>query len=452
MRAKGTRFEMLNSYRSRREKFPNTEKIPGGLWYSSRVMTHLTRRQFGGPLAGMVLLGTQAQQLFGASTSIGAIDRTLREGMERRKIPCVAAMVASQNKILYSGAFGKRDSVSGIDIQPDSIFQIASMTKAITSVAAMQLVERGRLKLDEPVAKYLPELGKLNVIEGFLPSGQPALRPAVKAITLRHLLTHTSGFAYPVWSEEMFKYTQATAPLPPGVVAPLAPLVFEPGTRWQYGYSADWTGRLVEAVSGLNLEQYFQSHILQPLGMNDTTFIFPANKFDRLVSQSRRQNGGPLQEVPRAIPPRPAAFNGGGGLSSTAPDYIRFMQMILRYGRTGVRDDILTAKSVEMMSVNQIGDLGAGRLKSYQPNTSSDVNLHPEAIDKWGLGFLINTVAYPGGRSAGSLAWAGVYNTFYWIDPSRGICAVIMMQFLPFVDKEAVGLLSDFERSVYANL
>jgi methyl acetate hydrolase len=403
-------------------------------------------------MGGMLLLGTQAQRLFGASASSGAIDRTLREGIERRKIPCVTAMVASQDKILYSGAFGKRDSVSGVDVQPDSIFQIASMTKAITSVAAMQLVERGKLKLDEPAARYLPELGKLEVLEGFDASGKPVLHPAMKPVTLRHLLTHTSGFAYPVWSEEMFKYTQATAPLPLSVVAPLVPLVFEPGTRWQYGYSADWTGRLVEAVSGLNLEQYFQRNILQPLGMNDTTFIFPKDKFDRLVGQSRRQNGGPLQEVPRAVPPKPAAFNGGGGLTSTAPDYVKFMQMILRYGRGGVRDEILTAKSVEMMSMNQIGDLGAGKLKTFQPNTSSDVDVHPGAIDKWGLGFLINSEAYPGGRSAGSLAWAGVYNTFYWIDPSRGICAVIMMQFLPFVDKEAVGLLGDFERSVYANL
>jgi CubicO group peptidase (beta-lactamase class C family) len=411
-------------------------------------MTHLTRRQFG----GIVLLGSQAPGLFGASTSIGAIDRTLREGIERRKIPCVAAMVATQDRILYSGAFGKRDSASGIDIQPDSIFQIASMTKAITSVAAMQLVERGKLKLDEPVARHLPELGKLDVIQGFEPNGKPILRPAMKPITLRHLLTHTSGFAYPTWSEEMFRYTQATAPLPPGVVAPLVPLVFEPGTRWQYGYSADWTGRLVETVSGLNLEQYFQRNILGPLGMTDTTFIFPAAKFDRLVSQSRRQNGGPLQEVRRTLPAKPPAFNGGGGLTSTAPDYIKFMQMILRYGRGGVRDEILTAKSVEMMSVNQIGDLGAGKLKSFQPDLSSDVDVQPGEVEKWGLGFLINQVAYPGGRSAGSLAWAGVYNTFYWIDPSRGICAVIMMQFLPFVDKEAVGLLGDFERSVYANI
>jgi methyl acetate hydrolase len=411
-------------------------------------MTNLTRRQFG----GIALLGTQAQRLFGASASTSAIDGVLRQGIANRKIPCVTAMVASSDKILYSGAFGKRDSTSGIDIQADSIFQIASMTKAITSVAAMQLVERGKLKLDDPVGRYLPEIAKPDVIEGFDASGKPVLRPATKPITLRHLLTHTSGFAYPVWSEEMFKYTQATAPLPPGVVAPLVPLVFEPGTRWQYGYSADWTGRLVEAVSGLNLEQYFQRNILEPLGMTDTTFIFPKNKFDRLVSQSRRQNGGPLQEVPRAVPPRPAAFNGGGGLSSTAPDYIRFMQMILRYGRSGARDEILTGKSVEAMSINQIGGLGAGKLKTFQPNTSSDVDMHPGAIDKWGLGFLINTEAYPGGRSAGSLAWAGVFNTFYWIDPPRGICAVIMMQFLPFVDKEAVGLLGDFEHAVYANL
>src|SRR4029077_3124990 len=159
----------------------------------------------------------------------------------------------------------------------------------------MQLVERGRLKLDEPVAKHLPELGKLDVIQGFDAAAKPILRPAAKPITLRHLLTHTSGFAYPTWSEEMFKYTQATAPIPAGVVAPLVPLIFEPGTRWQYGYSADWTGRLVEAVSGLSLEQYFQHNILQPLGMTDTSFIFPPEKFDRLVGQAIRQNGGALQ-------------------------------------------------------------------------------------------------------------------------------------------------------------
>jgi len=412
-------------------------------------MIKLTRRQFGGTL----LVATQAApRLFGKSASTGAIDKVLSEGIQRRQIPCVTAMVASTDSILYSGAFGKRDSASGVDVKPDSIFAIASMTKAITSVAAMQLVERGKVKLDEPVAKHLPELAKMDVLQGFDAAGKPVLRAATKPITLRHLLTHTSGFAYPTWHEGMFKYTQATTPLPPGIVAPVVPLMFEPGTAWQYGYSADWTGKLVEAVSGLNLEQYFQRNILKPLGMNDTSFIFPAEKFDRLVGRAQRQNGGPLQEVPRALPPKPAAFNGGGGLNSTAPDYIKFMQMILRYGRSGVREEILTAKSVEAMSMNEIGGLGAGKLKSFMPNLSSDVDVHPGFVDKWGLGFLINTTAYPGGRSAGSLAWAGVYNTFYWIDQPRGLCAVIMMQFLPFVDKEAVGLLGDFERAAYANL
>jgi len=412
-------------------------------------MTKLTRRQFGGTL----LVATQAvPRLFGKSASTGAIDKVLSEGIQRRQIPCVTAMVASTDSILYSGAFGKRDSASGVDVKPDSIFAIASMTKAITSVAAMQLVERGKVKLDEPVSKYLPQLEKPDVLLGFDAAGKPVLRPATKPITLRHLLTHTSGFAYPTWHEGMFKYTQSTTPLPPGVVAPLVPLMFEPGTAWQYGYSADWSGKLVEAVSGLNLEQYFQRNILRPLGMDDTSFIFPAEKFDRLVGRAQRQNGGPPQEVPRALPPKPTAFNGGGGLNSTAPDYIKFMQMILRYGRSGVREEILTAKSVEMMSMNQIGGLGAGKLKTFMPNLSSDVDVHPGSIDKWGLGFLINTTAYPGGRSAGSLAWAGVFNTFYWIDQPRGLCAVIMMQFLPFVDKEAVGLLGDFERAAYANL
>ncbi|HEY2843802.1 MAG TPA: serine hydrolase domain-containing protein, partial [Bryobacteraceae bacterium] len=174
-------------------------------------MTQLTRRQFGGSL----LLATQAApRLFGKSASTNAIDQTLREGIQRRNIPCVAAVVASPDGILYSGAFGKRDSVSGVDVQPDSIFAIASMTKAITSVAAMQLVERGKLKLDEPVARHLPQLAKMDVLQGFDAAGKPVLRPATKQITLRHLLTHTSGFAYPTWHEGMFKYTQATAPLP----------------------------------------------------------------------------------------------------------------------------------------------------------------------------------------------------------------------------------------------
>ncbi|MBZ5576571.1 MAG: beta-lactamase family protein [Acidobacteriia bacterium] len=408
-------------------------------------MTIISRREFGGALA---ILGAQAGQLWGAPS----LDETLRESMRRRKIPMVTAMTATADKTTYSGAFGKRDAESGVDVTIDSIFAIASMTKAITTTAALQLVERGKLTLDEPASKHLPELGKVQVLTGFDAAGKPILRPATKPVTLRNLMTHTSGFAYDTWDADIAKYTaQAGANLTPGTVAPLIPLAFEPGTRWQYGYGLDWTGRLVETVSGQTLEQYFQSNILQPLGMKDTSFILPPEKFDRLVSVSQRQGDGVLKENPRTQPAPPKAYNGGGGLNSTAPDYVRFMQMILRHGRGPAKEQILQAKTVQMMASNQIGPLGAGRLKTARPALSSDVDFHPGFEDKYTFGFLMNPAAYKGGRSAGSLAWAGVYNTYYWIDPRRDLCAVVMMQFLPFADKEGVGLLGDFERAVYAN-
>jgi CubicO group peptidase (beta-lactamase class C family) len=186
--------------------------------------------------------------------------------------------------------------------------------------------------------------------------------------------------------------------------------------------------------------------------MRDTSYILPASKFERMVGRWNRDDGRELKPNPRNQPAPPKTFNGGGGLYSTAGDYVRFMQMILRKGRGVNNAVILQPKTVESMEVNQIGKATAGKMRTYRPNSSSDVDIQPGATEKWGLGFLINTTAYTGGRAAGSLAWAGLYNTFYWIDPKSGICAVLLMQFLPFVDKEAVGLLNDFERAVYASL
>jgi CubicO group peptidase (beta-lactamase class C family) len=185
--------------------------------------------------------------------------------------------------------------------------------------------------------------------------------------------------------------------------------------------------------------------------MQDTSYILPAAKFDRMVSRYHRDEGGDLTQDERKMPTPPTAFNGGGGLYSTAGDYVRFMQMILNQGMGTNKARILQPKTVESMLANQIGELTAGKMKSFRPNTSADVDIQPGHTEKWGLGFLINTTAYAGGRSTGSLAWAGVYNTFFWIDPKRRRCAVILMQYLPFVDKEAVGLLNDFERVVYRN-
>ena len=364
------------------------------------------------------------------------LDSALSEGLKRYKVPAVAAAISTADGTVYSAAFGAAKT--------DSIFGIASMTKAITTTAALQLVEQRKVTLDEPVGKHLPALAKLDVLEGFDASGQPRLRPAKKAVTLRTLLSHTSGFAYDTWDENLLRYTKAVQ-TPPAV----PPLMTEPGTRWEYGTSVDWAGRLVEAVSGENLEAYFQKHILRPLGMKDTSYILAAGKFERKVSNWYRQPDGSLKEEPRVPPVPPTSFNGGGGLLSTTADYLQFTRMILNHGVSAEKRRILQAKSVAMMMANQTGELGAGKMKSYRTERSVDVDFHPGVDDRFTFGFLLNTRAYDGGRSAGSLAWAGLYNTFYWIDPKRSMCAVIMMQFLPFCDAAAMGMLRDFERAVY---
>lgn len=414
-------------------------------------MPDISRRELGKQFGSSLLLaGAGARSIRAGSAGIGPV---LEASLRQHRIPAAVAMAANSGTITYSGAFGSRDSKSGVAVTPDSIFAIASMTKPVTSVAAMQLVEQGKLKLDEPASTYIPELGSLQVLHGFDPStGQPILKPAAKPVTLRRLLTHTSGFAYDTWDAGMLRWEKESGTkIPLGTVAPLTPLMFEPGTRWQYGTSADWSGRLVETVSGLTLEEYFQKNILQPLEMHDTSFLVSEAKFDRLVGGYNRQPDGSLTENPRTSPQPPKAFNGGGGLYSTAPDYVRFMQMILRRGQGPSGRQILQPKTVDMMATNQIGKLSAGKLKTMRPNMSSDVDFHPGFQDGFGFGFLINATAYEGGRSAGSLAWGGIANTYFWIDPRKGVAGVILMQFLPFADHEALAVLGDFERAVYAS-
>ncbi len=399
-------------------------------------MHPITRRQFGG-LA--LALGGHSWRLFAAS----GIDDVLRNGREQRKIPAVVAMTGTADRITYAGAFGTRDAESGMKVGEDSIFAIASMTKAVTSAAAMQMVERGKMTLDEPASKHLPELGMLQVLEGFDGSGKALLRPAKKPVTLRQLLTHTSGFAYDTWHEAMFKFTSANGDA-------THVLAFEPGSNWQYGPSTFWAGRLVEAVSGMDLETYMRQNILGPLGMKDTTFVFPQAKFDRLVQRYQHQPDGSMTPAMRTLPLAPPVYRGDGGLFSTAPDYIKFAQMILKKGAGAGGERILQAKTVAQMSTNGTGMIPAGRLKTQRPLQSSDVDFHVGHDDRYTLGFLMNPDAVPGARSAGSLGWAGINNTYYWIDPRRSICGVIMMQFLPFADKDAVALLSDFEHAAYS--
>jgi CubicO group peptidase (beta-lactamase class C family) len=404
-------------------------------------MAQITRRHF----SGLLLAGTQFPRLYGATS----IDSAFRESVQRLKIPAAVAIATDSSRDIYSGAVGNRDSQSSVPVNGDSIFQIASMTKAITSVSALQLVEKGEVTLDEPVQKYLPKLANPQVLDGFSPSGDPILRPAKTAITLRHLLTHTSGISYPTWHANMNRYAQK-ANLGPTSIAPVVPLMFDPGTNWQYGYGIDWVGRLVETISGLTLQQYFRQHILDPLNMKDTDFGVPPTKFDRMVAVYNRTPDGKFTAAPRTQPAAPTDFNGGGGLSSTANDYAKFTRMLLRKGKGEGTAQILKPATVEMLFKNQIGNIRAGYMKTVQPTLTADVDTHPGGVDHWGLIGLYHGSGTKGIRSEGSTGWAGIYNTYFWVDPKKNIAGIVMMQYLPFFDDAAIGLLTDFERAVYA--
>jgi CubicO group peptidase (beta-lactamase class C family) len=371
------------------------------------------------------------------------LDGELRKSIGDKDLPGVVAMATDRQRVLYQGAFGVADIATGRALTADALFRIASMTKAITTTAAMQLVEQGRFGLDDPVEKYLPAFARLQVIESFDgATGAYRLRPATRIATVRHLMTHTSGLGYGFTSATVRDFKPRT-----GEDYPVGPLVFEPGERWLYGTSTDWVGKLVEAVSGRPLDEYFRLRILEPLGMLDTFYNVPADKQARLVAVHHRRDGTIVKE-----PTQPAPFVnpiiGGGGLSSTASDYIRFVRMILNDGQLdGVR--ILKADTVEAMSRNQIGAIGVPALKSALPERSDDFSFVADGRDKWGLGFLITVDHVAGKRSAGSLSWGGIYNTYFWIDRNSGIGGVIMAQFLPFADRKALALYDTFERGVY---
>src|SRR6516164_688417 len=406
----------------------------------------MKRREFmsliGGAMVGGAAVGAAAWPLVaGAQPSSGGLDDRLRKSIGDKDLPGVVAMATDRQRVLYQGAFGVADIATGRALTADALFRIASMTKAITSTAAMQLVEQGRFGLDDPVEKYLPAFARLQVFESFDgATGAYRLRPATRIVTVRHLMTHTSGLGYGFTNATVRDFKPRA-----GEDDPVGPLVFEPGEGWLYGTSTDWLGRLVEAVSGRPLDEYFRRRILEPLGMADTFYNVPTDKQARLVATHHRRADGTI--VKEATQPAPFInpIIGGGGLSSTAGDYIRFVRMILNDGQLdGVR--ILKADTVEAMSRNQIGAIGVPALKTALPERSDDFSFVADGRDKWGLGFLITVDEVARKRSAGSLSWGGIYNTYFWIDRARGVAGVIMTQFLPFADRKALAMYDTFER------
>jgi methyl acetate hydrolase len=382
------------------------------------------------------------------------IDETLRQKADAKEIPGVVVMAATPDEVFYQGAFGKRDLSKDDAMTADSVFWIASMTKAITSAGAMQLVEQGKLSLDDPIGKVLPDLANPQVLEGFDAKGEPKLRPAKKPITLRHLMTHTAGFAYNMWNGDVLQYMEKTG-TPAATTCKNAalkvPLMTDPGTRWEYGINIDFVGKAVEAATGQRLEAYLRDHLFAPLGMKDTAFKIGDDQRKRLVGMHRREADGSLTTIPFEIEQDPEFHMGGGGLYGTAGDYIKFTQMILNKGSSN-GNQILKPETVALMGQNHIGELNMTKMNSAVAFATNDVDLYPDMVKKWGLSFLINTAKTPEGRSADSLAWAGLANTYYWIDPSRQVAGVILMQVLPFADKKCLETFAAFEHGVYAGV
>jgi len=384
--------------------------------------------------------------------NIEPIEQVLAAAVGQDRIAGLVAAAATREGVIFEGARGVRSLATGEPMTTDAVVRIASMTKTITAVAAMQLVEQGALSLDGPAKHILPALGEVQVLTGFNADG-PMLRPPRAEITLRHLLTHTAGFAYETWNAKIARYVRERQ-LPPmrsaGLAALSVPLANDPGERWEYGVNIEMVGRMIEAVSSSDLETHLQDHVLKPLGMQDTSYIARPAWEQRLADVHARRADGTLKVV--ASPPidetKREFFPGGGGLFSTARDYIRVLRALLNGGELdGVR--ILKAATVAMMGENHMGALNVLPLPTEMPQLSNPVDLMPGITKKWGLSFLINTEAIPGGRAAGSLAWAGLMNTYFWLDPVTGVAGVFMTQILPFADRIVLEAFDAFERAVY---
>lgn len=381
-------------------------------------------------------------------------DSMLNQAIEAGDIPGVAAMACTRDAMLYEGAFGTRKLGVNKPMAIDSVVWIASMTKPITSAGVMQLVEQGRIALDDAMGRWVPELASVQVLEGFDAAGSPRLRAPKRPITLRHLLTHTSGYGYAMWNEPLARYMEVTG-LPATSSCQNAalrlPLLFDPGERWNYGINIELAGKVIEAVSGKKLGVCLKENLFDPLGMDSTGFRITPSMRKRMARLHERGADGALTAGDFEVPQEPEFEMGGGGLYSTAVDYLAFVRMILNKG-VGNGNRVLESETVDLMSRNHMGELRVVPLRTVNPLRSNDAEFFPGVPKSWGLGFMINHDRAPTGRSAGGLAWAGLSNCYFWIDPAAGIGGVYMTQILPFADVESLPLFLDFETAVYRSL
>ena len=374
-----------------------------------------------------------------------ALSKFLTDATGRGDVPGVVVTVVNRDGVLYHDAFGKSSTLHNAPMAKDTIFNIASMTKAVTSVAITMLVDEGKLKLDDDVAKYLPKYKDPLVISTFNSAdGSYETRPAKRPITIRHLLTHTSGIGYGFASQTVTTLSQKT-----GKTELDLPLLFDPGDGWAYGASTRVLGHVVEAISGQKIDAFLDARILKPLGMHDTGYAVPQSKNPRVVAVNTRGNDGKFVERP--MPATIASpVQGDGGLYSTAADYGLFLRMLLNRGRLG-NTRILSEKSARSMFDNHTGKVVVQRQISAAPALSRDFPVGA-GEDTWGLGFQLARAKRPNMRTPGSGTWAGIFNTHFFIDPAREIGVVVMMQTLPFYDDASMKVYAGVEEIVYRNL
>jgi CubicO group peptidase (beta-lactamase class C family) len=398
-------------------------------------------------IAALLLSVTLAQGQSLSTKGAAEIDALFQRAVEQGTVPGLVAIVASENQVLYFKAAGMKDVAGKQTMTTDSIFRIASMTKPITSAAIMLLEEQGKLRLDDPVSKYLPEFKNREVLATFNPTDASfTTRKASGEILIRHLLSHTSGLAYGFSNPTVGQLQQKTRKQ-----AEDLPLLYDPGTKWTYSGSHKILGRVVERVSGLTLDRFLDDNFFKPLGMMDTSYAVPANKRDRVVTTHARNNGK-LTETPN--PANIAStVAGDGGLSSTAGDYVRFLQMFLNHGKFQGHT-ILSKASIRAMTRNQIGNVVVETQPAASPTTLPFPVAPAAGRDKFGFGFEITTsnMENTNLRSPGSYTWAGIFNTHFWVDPRRKIAAVLMVQVLPFYDDSIMKLYQDFEEAIGKNL
>lgn len=373
------------------------------------------------------------------------IEGLLSDAIASGVAPGLSAAVVLPSGEIRTFVAGARGQADRTPMDPATVFWVASCTKAITSAAALELVARGLLDLDEPVGRRLPGLANPSVLQGFDAAGAPILQPAQQPLTLRTLLTHTSGLAYDFNNAEIVRYLEHRGLSLASAGGLGLPLVFEPGARWCYGVGIDVVGLLIEAAAGHTLGEVLSEILFEPLGMTDTGFDPTPEQTGRRAGLHARLPDGTLAPID-PIPPLPADLRGGGGLFSTPSDYLRFLRAVVSGG-----SGVLSASTIAQLRASQTGLASVGEIRSVQPQLSLDYLPMPDVAKGFTFGFLQNHQPLPGGRSAGSLAWAGLPNCYYWADPQAGLAGALFAQSLPFADPRVLGVFEAFERAVYAS-